>query len=246
MSIFDNIIATFDVATDLVKEVVSDAIQDGAEKILDSVDLAERRAYRKLDKFEDKASAVFGVDKYANSSLAERFNHVFFSGQTERKTKIEYGDIIGVDRGLYQHYAVYIGSNRVIHYSGTGNDFGLNIKIREDDMSVFLNGSKEYFVFDCETKGKHKLKANPSLMTGALSLDHFFSIFDFRELLEVYNPEETVARAKSKLGENKYNLALNNCEHFAIWCKTGIYKSTQVDKILKILMPVPLKFIKIL
>lgn len=88
MSIFDNIIATFDVATDLVKEVVSDAIQDGAEKILDSVDLAERRAYRKLDKFEDKASAVFGVDKYANSSLAERFNHVFFSGQTERKTKV--------------------------------------------------------------------------------------------------------------------------------------------------------------
>ncbi|HEX9027265.1 MAG TPA: lecithin retinol acyltransferase family protein, partial [Clostridium sp.] len=26
-------------------------------------------------------------------------------------------------------------------------------------------------------------------------------------------------RFKSKLGENEYNLIVNNCEHFAIWCK---------------------------
>jgi len=38
-----------------------------------------------------------------------------------------------------------------------------------------------------------------------------------------------VERAKSRLGERAYNLLLNNCEHFAIWCKTGKSESTQVQ-----------------
>ena len=38
-------------------------------------------------------------------------------------------------------------------------------------------------------------------------------------------------RALSRLGENKYNLIFNNCEHFAIWCKTGISESYQVEKV---------------
>lgn len=32
----------------------------------------------------------------------------------------------------------------------------------------------------------------------------------------LYSKDETVERAKSKLGEEKYNLMVNNCEHFAI------------------------------
>lgn len=37
-----------------------------------------------------------------------------------------------------------------------------------------------------------------------------------------------VQRAKSRLGESKYNLFFNNCEHFATWCKTGLHDSEQV------------------
>ncbi len=33
------------------------------------------------------------------------------------------------------------------------------------------------------------------------------------------SPEETVKRARSKLGEKGYNLINNNCKHFALWCK---------------------------
>lgn len=40
--------------------------------------------------------------------------------------------------------------------------------------------------------------------------------------------EVVVNRAESRLGENKYNLVFNNCEHFATWCKTGISDSKQV------------------
>lgn len=41
-------------------------------------------------------------------------------------------------------------------------------------------------------------------------------------------PEVVVKRSFSRLGENKYNLLFNNCEHFASWCKIGISESKQV------------------
>lgn len=34
-------------------------------------------------------------------------------------------------------------------------------------------------------------------------------------------PHIVVQRAESRLGEQKYDLLTNNCEHFANWCKTG-------------------------
>lgn len=37
-----------------------------------------------------------------------------------------------------------------------------------------------------------------------------------------------IQRAQSRLGESKYSLLFNNCEHFATWCKTGSHESEQV------------------
>ncbi len=39
-----------------------------------------------------------------------------------------------------------------------------------------------------------------------------------------------IKRAESRIGERDYNLVFNNCEHFAIWCKTGRHRSEQVDR----------------
>lgn len=36
-----------------------------------------------------------------------------------------------------------------------------------------------------------------------------------------YSREVAVRRAKSRLGESYYNLAVNNCEHFVRWCRAG-------------------------
>ena len=44
-----------------------------------------------------------------------------------------------------------------------------------------------------------------------------------------YGPRKTVQRAKSMIGKGDYNLFDHNCEHFAIWCKTGQFKSTQLN-----------------
>lgn len=50
------------------------------------------------------------------------------------------------------------------------------------------------------------------------------------EYAESFPINEIVERAKSRLGETKYNLAFNNCEHFARWCVTGQHKSEQVTQ----------------
>jgi hypothetical protein len=47
-----------------------------------------------------------------------------------------------------------------------------------------------------------------------------------------YSREETVRRARSMIGAKGYNLVFNNCEHFALWCKTGVSKSNQVESVI--------------
>jgi Lecithin retinol acyltransferase len=39
---------------------------------------------------------------------------------------------------------------------------------------------------------------------------------------------QTVERAASRVGERRYSLSGNNCEHFANWCATGVAISHQV------------------
>ncbi|MFI3254188.1 MAG: lecithin retinol acyltransferase family protein [Eubacteriales bacterium] len=36
-----------------------------------------------------------------------------------------------------------------------------------------------------------------------------------------YTTSQVLERAKSRLGENDYNLIVNNCEHFVRWCRAG-------------------------
>ena len=38
-----------------------------------------------------------------------------------------------------------------------------------------------------------------------------------------------VTRARARLGENRYDLWANNCEHFAQWCISGTSRSEQVE-----------------
>jgi len=112
------------------------------------------------------------------------------------------GDIIVSDRGLYQHYGIYAGDGRVIHYASKDGDFGPDVRVRETNLKRF--------------SGEGKRLPAPFAVNGVGA--------------ECFPPEETVARARSRLGENRYNLVFNNCEHFARWCKYGESKSVQVEK----------------
>lgn len=44
--------------------------------------------------------------------------------------------------------------------------------------------------------------------------------------------EEAVRRARSRLGEDRYRLLTNNCEHFCSWCLYGESHSEQVQRCL--------------
>jgi len=44
-----------------------------------------------------------------------------------------------------------------------------------------------------------------------------------------YIGPEVIERARSRIGENRYRLLSNNCEHFAEWCIGGKSRSRQVE-----------------
>lgn len=45
-----------------------------------------------------------------------------------------------------------------------------------------------------------------------------------------YVGEKCVARARMRIGERRYRLLSNNCEHFCEWCITGQPRSAQVEQ----------------
>jgi len=44
---------------------------------------------------------------------------------------------------------------------------------------------------------------------------------------------EIACRARSRLGENRYHVLTNNCEHFCEWCVRGQHRSYQADALLR-------------
>lgn len=44
-----------------------------------------------------------------------------------------------------------------------------------------------------------------------------------------FDASEVVRRARSRIGENRYHLLSNNCEHFCEWCLRAEHRSYQVD-----------------
>ena len=151
--------------------------------------------------------------------------------QTKQDRGLHRGDIVGVDRGLYEHYAVYVGDDRVIHYAGAGDDIGGDVAIRESPFRDFLGEETTYFV--CEFPESHKPPYKRQQFASSVMQDIRWLMEVFQESqYHLFSPEETVERAYSRLGERDYNLLTNNCEHFAIWCKTNISESWQVEELL--------------
>lgn len=55
---------------------------------------------------------------------------------------------------------------------------------------------------------------------------------EFIDVKGGFSNEESLRRANSFIGKKSYNLLFNNCEHFAMWCKTGKRYSSQVNFVL--------------
>ena len=126
--------------------------------------------------------------------------------------KLKLGDIVFCQRGnillgdTYQHYGVYAGYHKIIHYIKGDSPF--DGRIAETSIETFCDGDTLYIAEE----------------------DTLLSIFqDAGVAASFYGPRKTVQRAKSMIGKGGYNLLTHNCEHFAVWCKTGLDVSTQAS-----------------
>ena len=126
--------------------------------------------------------------------------------------KLKLGDIVFCQRwnilfgGTYQHYGVYAGYKKIIHY--IKGDSLFDGRIAETSIDEFCDGDTLYIAED----------------------DTLLSIFQNSDVASsFYGPRKTVQRARSMIGKGDYNLFNHNCEHFAIWCKTGLLESTQLS-----------------
>ena len=164
------------------------------------------------------------------SSMKEKFDRLV------AKDFLRAGDVIGISRGPYEHYAIYAGNNRVIHYAGENADFKGRVSIHEAPFEEFLKNNSDFFVISFE--GRYPVKIHRSTEFIA---DGYFDSSNIK-WKGTYSPEETLKRAYSRIGESRYSVISNNCEHFALWCKTGSSESAQVRMIAKYLFTTGIGF----
>lgn len=168
----------------------------------------------------------YGIGKAINNSSKSSSSSSSYS----HDKNLNYGDIIYVNRGLYKHFGVYCDDNSIIHYSSLKSDIGSDNEIIDTDLKTFKREDSKIYKLIFPDKYD-----DPSsiLTTGVIANRKETRILINSLKYHLYSPTETVERARSRLGEKKYNLALNNCEHFAIWCKTGISESHQINALLE-------------
>lgn len=184
----------------------------------------------------------------AELQLLSKINYNKISGQPVKPNR---GDILGLNRNIigfpYEHYGIYVGNGKVIHYTSLTPGFKLYLEVAETSFKDFIKSDKEFFILNFNhLKEPAKSGPIPIELRRVLCPNCTKTLEDLMEVKEllqksemkIYSPRETVRRAKSRLGEREYNLLFNNCEHFAIWCKTGLSKSYQIERLLKVLIPV--------
>lgn len=152
--------------------------------------------------------------------------------------KPEYGDVICVNHGIYNHFGIYVDENHVIHYAGKDEDFFLRkMRIDETSMDKFLGNSNRYYVYkfsEDRSKSVKRIRGNGLNRGYKESAYAMYMLLKLKNKIKyrVYSPDETVRRARSRIGERSFNLGFNNCEYFAVWCKTGVSQSYQVNLVL--------------
>ncbi|MEX3773106.1 lecithin retinol acyltransferase family protein [Pseudomonas sp. MYb118] len=70
-------------------------------------------------------------------------------------------------------------------------------------------------------------RAGPVEVVGLEQFANGRSIWIVQEARE-YSDDEVVSRARSRVGESRYSVFSNNCEHFCNWCISGKSCSAQI------------------
>ena len=132
------------------------------------------------------------------------------------------GDHVFVDRSvfgikLYEHHGIYVGDDMVVHYNGLARGIVLEKSCFEEILSN---------VVPLDKRNVAKVE-----MT---SLEEFASgdTWQIKEHANApFSGTDISLCAKARVGEQKYNLLINNCEHFCNECVFGEHMSEQVQNV---------------
>ena len=119
------------------------------------------------------------------------------------------GDHVCFDRGLYSHHAIVEEVDET-HGNVTVIEYGA-------DPNEAASKTSKNVVFSAPWKAKISRKKLKFLDEQFNKVIHKVSL----------PAQEVIQRARSRIGEEAYNVFVNNCEHFANWCKEGDSKSDQ-------------------
>ena len=160
---------------------------------------------------------------------------------------------------VYDHYGIYENDNSVIEFAAADGDFGEPIihqttfsKFLDSSKRCFILvfpdvyglPGKMFFSPDVPIHARPNDSLSDKVFgfldsinaDAEKTIDDCLEALDSCEFYNLYTPRETVERAKSCIGKTNfgngsggYALRRNNCEHFAIWCKTGLRQSMQAE-----------------
>ena len=144
------------------------------------------------------------------------------------------GDHIYVDRfgGVYSHHGIDCGDGTVIHY--TSPNWSERRRIERTSLEQFARDD-EIQVRDYASFEKILQQADPMEKAVAEAQRRWARLLDRLRGIAIdeldFSADAVLIRAKSRLGESRFDLVYNNCEHFAAWCKTGLSNSRQIDAV---------------
>lgn len=148
----------------------------------------------------------------------------------DSKSALRPGNVIRISRGLYHHYGVYVGSAQVIHFTG---ETVADAAIVQTSLRTFVDWEAYELALASYENDKPMLPMSVMMVGGALLAREKphppeVEVMAFSQQATAgISLEECVRRARSKIGCSDYGLLDNNCEHFAVWCRTNVAESAQ-------------------
>ncbi|KAH1108824.1 hypothetical protein J1N35_012592 [Gossypium stocksii] len=130
--------------------------------------------------------------------------------------------------GLYDHHGIYVGDDMVIHLQGKAKKLGPLPACHKCGDKRVENGEIAKVCINCFLQGETVQIYDYGVP---------FSEFENRKrgtcsVLRSKPPHEVISAATGFLegnGFGPYNMIFNNCEHFAMYCKTGKADSHQIE-----------------
>ena len=148
--------------------------------------------------------------------------------RSKRPREVSYGDVVCVEGGLLKRYGIWTGENFILY----GEDSRGKNRVHEESFRDFLSGAEHFAICEFPKKYGRPTQWEQPVSSVVMPQDKIWRILEWGRKARQYrrySPHETVSRAQSKLGEGGYLTS----EHFAMWCKTGIAESHELEAIRK-------------